>query len=95
MRRFVAIVLSLLLLVDVALAGEARLEKQQDNQGALNVPPNVVVAPPAAKGSQVPPNWQPFEFNGATYYVIPLEQRDPRAAAAARNLVLTPPEAKK
>ena len=74
---------------------EARLEKQQQNQGALNVPPNVLVAPPAGNANQVPRNWRPFEFNGTTYYMIPLEQRDARDAAAARNLVLTLPEAKK
>ena len=34
-----------------------------------------VMAPqPGVPGqSQVPPGWQPFQFNGMTYYVVPLE----------------------
>jgi hypothetical protein len=34
-----------------------------------------VVPQPATPGQvqgQVPPTWQPFQFNGATYYVVPL-----------------------
>jgi hypothetical protein len=79
---------------------EARLEKQRENQGALNVPPNVLVAPPAPKGNQVPPNWQPFEFNGTTYYVVPLSQQRQQAAAkapgaASPSSTIILPEAKK
>ena len=58
---------------------EARLEKQQQNRGAFNVPPNLLVTPPAAQGNQVPQNWRPFEFNGATYYVIPCKDGNSQA----------------
>jgi hypothetical protein len=33
----------------------------------------VMVPQPGVPGqSQVPPGWQPFQFNGMTYYVVPL-----------------------
>ena len=33
----------------------------------------VMVPQPGAPGQpQVPPGWQPFQFNGMTYYVVPL-----------------------
>jgi hypothetical protein len=49
----------------------ALVRRLQENGGILRVPPEALRAPNAGQG-QVPPNWKPFEFNGATYYVIPL-----------------------
>ena len=66
------------------------LEKHRANRGALNAPNNVVT-PPGAQSDHVPPGWKPFEFNGATYYVVPLEHRAPEAKRAT----ITLPEATK
>ena len=49
---------------------EVREMRRRQNRGALVVPPQ---APQAQPGNAVPPNWRPFEFNGATYYVVPLK----------------------
>ena len=46
---------------------EAQVEKLKQSKA-------VVITQPAAPGQpQVPPSWKPFEFNGMTYYVVPLE----------------------
>ena len=50
------------------------LEKEKANRGVLVIPPgaaqpNLQRVPNA---NSVPKNWQPFEFNGVTYYKIPL-----------------------
>lgn len=34
--------------------------------------------------NEIPPNWQPFEFNGQTYYRIPLANPSPGALAFSR-----------
>ena len=39
-------------------------------------PENPIMVPsgmPPKSGSQVPPGWKPFEFNGMTYYLTPLK----------------------
>src|SRR5438270_8025118 len=51
---------------------EQMLKHLRSNRGTL-VPPQQ--APQQGTG-QVPQNWRPFEFNGATYYVIPLRDGD-------------------
>jgi hypothetical protein len=53
-----------------------------------------VVPQPATPGQapgQVPPTWQPFHFNGATYYVVPLAAG--RAEGHTQLLSQTPEQA--
>ena len=71
-----------------------RLEKE--NRGVVVVPPDALrVAPAPPNSGTVPPNWKPFEFNGATYYMIPLDQRATPGTTPATARRLTLPEAKK
>lgn len=52
---------------------EQERRQQKQNQGAFVLPPDALKNLQAPHGStQVPPNWRPFQFNGATYYIIPL-----------------------
>ena len=69
---------------------EKLLLQQKENRRVWDL-----VVPPPQGNAQVPPNWKPFEFNGATYYMIPLEQGGQGNVAPRKNLILTPPEAKK
>lgn len=48
-------------------AMEAKLRQLQQNRGTLVIPPEQFKKAP-------PQGWKPFEFNGQTYYLIPLEQ---------------------
>ena len=45
----------------------------------------VNIVPQPATPGQVPQNWKPFQFNGATYYVVPLAA----GRAEARTQVLS------
>ena len=48
--------------------------------------PNIIftpAAPPAAPRDATPREWRPFEFNGATYYVIPCKDGKPEAGQVA------------
>lgn len=47
-------------------AMEAKLRQLQQNRGTVVVPPGEVRSAP-------PEGWKPFQFNGQTYYLIPLE----------------------
>ena len=49
---------------------EQLLRRWRANRGTMVVPPQ---APQGQPDNTVPKNWQPFEFNGATYYVVPLK----------------------
>ena len=69
-------------------AYEARLRRQQDNRGTFVIPPEALRAAPS-RGGGVPESWKPFEFNGATYYVIPL--KDGEAATGRSNLLMETP----
>jgi hypothetical protein len=59
------------------------VKQLRSNRGTLVIPPQP--APGQATG-KVPQSWQPFEFNGATYYVIPLRDGD---AKEQRNVAPT------
>jgi hypothetical protein len=68
------------------LRAELKELKAQRQMKVLVVPqppnaPQVVPAPGAVKDNfgRVPPNWIPREFNGMTYYLIPLGQDAARA----------------
>ena len=62
---------------------EARVEELKQSKA-------VVVPQPGVPGqAQVPPSWKPFEFNGMTYYVVPL--RDGEGAPARTLVVPTAP----
>lgn len=78
---------------------EAAARRALENRGALAVPPGVRVAPPGMRGNEVPPNWRPFEFNGATYSIVPLEHQHaasrPSVAAPAARATINLPEATK
>ena len=70
-------------------AYEARVRQLRDNRGTFVIPPEALRVAPS-RGGGVPEAWKPFEFNGATYYVIPL--KDGEAGAADRgNLLLETP----
>ena len=45
--------------------------------------PNIILTPPAAPRDSTPPSWRPFEFNGATYYVVPCKDGKPEAGQVA------------
>jgi hypothetical protein len=46
----------------------------------------VTLVPQPGAAGQVPPTWKPFQFNGATYYVVPLAtDQQPAAASGART----------
>ena len=64
------------------------LQKREQNRGTFVIPPEAMRnLQPQGKG--VPESWKPFEFNGATYYVIPL--KDGAAAAGRSNLLMETP----
>ena len=44
---------------------------------------NIVPQPGAA--NQVPPNWKPFQFNGGTYYIVPLKAGKAQAYGELRT----------
>ena len=70
-------------------AYEARVRQQRDNRGTITIPPEALRGA-RPQGNGVPESWKPFEFNGATYYIIPL--KDGEAAAAGRgNLLMETP----
>lgn len=66
----------------------ALLQKREENRGTVVIPPEALrnLKP---HGNGVPESWKPFEFNGATYYVIPL--KDGEAATGRRNLLMETP----
>lgn len=66
-------------------AYELQMRRQRENRGTFVLPPQALQG--ELKNS-VPPGWKPFEFNGATYYLIPL--KDDGCAPAARKLLLQP-----
>ena len=71
----------------------ALLQKREENRGTLVIPPEALrkLQPQGTQpqGNRVPESWKPFEFNGATYYVIPLKEGE--AAAGRGNLLLETP----
>jgi hypothetical protein len=53
-------------------------KQNQSPDGQANGPNELYLAPPAANtlnGQPVPPNWTPHEFNGSTYYIVPLAKK--------------------
>jgi hypothetical protein len=51
-------------------------QKMPDEQS--NFGNGLLIAPPGANknsGQTIPPNWTPHEFNGGTYYIVPLSQK--------------------
>jgi hypothetical protein len=67
---------------------ERQLRQWRANRGALVVPPQ---APHGQPQNAVPPSWKPFEFNGATYYVVPLKARQEDAGTKANTLMQVEP----
>ena len=68
---------------------ERLLTRQRDNRrGALVLPPE---APQGQPGSAVPKNWKPFEFNGATYYLVPLKAEQDATPTRAKRAVQVAP----
>ena len=52
---------------------EEEARRRQENRGTFILPPDALRNLQVPQGAQqVPPNWRPFEFNGATYYIVPL-----------------------
>ena len=54
------------------------LNGNQSPDDQANIPGNPLTLPPAAttlNGQSVPPNWKPHEFNGSTYYIVPLSKK--------------------
>jgi hypothetical protein len=67
---------------------EVREMRRRQNRGALVVPPQ---APQAQPGNAVPPTWRPFEFNGATYYVVPLQGSNDNEGTKTNTLMQVEP----
>jgi len=54
------------------------LKQNQSPDGQANGYNELYLTPPAANtlnGQPVPPNWTPHEFNGSTYYIVPLAKK--------------------
>ena len=70
-------------------AYEQQARERLDNRGALDLTPDALrdLRVPGGAG-RVPPDWKPFEFNGATYYLIPLKQGQEAAAGGPSKLLL-------
>jgi len=54
------------------------LKQNQSSDGQANGYNELYLTPPAANtlnGQPVPPNWTPHEFNGSTYYIVPLAKK--------------------
>ena len=65
---------------------EEEVERLQVAQLRLKQNKAIAVPQPGVPGqSQVPPTWKPFEFNGMTYYVVPLGDNQ---GAAARTITV-------
>jgi TolA-binding protein len=69
-------------------AYEARVRRQRENRGTFVIPPEALRAAPS-QGGGVPESWKPFEFNGTTYYIVPL--KDGEAATGRSNLLMETP----
>ena len=48
---------------------------------------------PAPGSGQVPPHWREFEFNGMTYYVVPINNASKAAGEASKEVPPTPSSA--
>jgi hypothetical protein len=68
---------------------QVREMRRRQNRGALVVPPQ---APQGQPGNTVPPNWRPFEFNGATYYVVPLKAEQNNDGTKSNTLMQLEPD---
>ena len=74
--------------------------QNKPNGGVFVLPPEAlrdlqVPQGQAPRGSgQVPPGWRPFEFNGATYYIIPLRDKQNAAQGQANIDLRTLPASK-
>lgn len=67
---------------------ERQLRQLRANHGALAVPPQ---PPQGQPNGNVPRNWRPFQFNGATYYVVPLKaEQDGRTTGANSPIEVEP-----
>jgi hypothetical protein len=82
-------------------ASSEKLRQLEANRGVLVIPPNAAQVPNARQipnANAVPKNWQPFEFNGVTYYKIPLADskqesasgRQARPATSADGTIIVP-----
>ena len=69
-------------------AYEWRARRQGENRGTFVIPPEALRAAPS-QGGGVPESWKPFEFNGATYYIIPL--KDGETATGRSNVLMETP----
>lgn len=68
-------------------ASNEKLRQLEANRGVLVVPPNAPQVPNGKQTSNanaVPKNWQPFEFNGVTYYKIPLADSKQESASGGQ-----------
>ena len=74
-------------------------ETRERPQTPTMMPASSFIAPaviPSKAPEEVPPSWQPFEFNGRTYYYAPLQQAPQLSVNGAKpavfsGLKLTPP----
>ncbi len=58
---------------------EDQLERSRQNRGV-----NILPGPLRMPSEKVPPDWKPFQFNGATYYIIPCDGATPVGSSNAR-----------
>lgn len=66
-------------------AYELQMRRQRENRGTFVIPPQALQG---ELKNTVPPGWKPFEFNGATYYLVPLNEDGSKPAA--RKLLVQP-----
>ena len=68
---------------------EKQMRRLHDSRNALVIPPQ---AAPGQGSAPLPPGWRPFQFNGATYYVVPLAvgERDDRVAGTNAAMEVAP-----
>ena len=67
---------------------EKLLRQWQASRNALEVPPQPA---PGQGPNEVPPTWRPFEFNGATYYVVPLKADSDNEGTKTNTLMQVEP----
>ena len=74
---------------------EQERRQRKQNQGTFVLPPDALKSLQVPKdATDVPPGWRPFQFNGATYYIVPLKDGpngQARPVPAAKGTIqLTP-----
>ena len=68
---------------DENAALKERVQELERQVETLKQNRTITVTPQPGTANPVPPSWQPFQFNGATYYLVPLSDQQKAATSAA------------